>query len=158
VFCRAKVLVYDFLQQNKQRNAEAITRGLIEGKLSDLLASLNDLGVKTNINYEQALARAVPSVLRFQTLLVYLFQHYERFDDLLKAKNEYLRGTQLQHAMATIKKGQIYWDIIDYPELIIYLFKKENITDFKAKIALILTFWHNYVRRQPREERIEGSG
>jgi hypothetical protein len=53
----------------------------------------------------------------------------------------------LAQAIATISKGQIYWGDIDYPEVVIYTLKKDKIMDFKAKIALILTFWHSYVRR-----------
>jgi len=140
--------LYDWLRRTQEGKPEAITQELVRPKIEDLLGFLRkDIGISTSIPNELMSSKVIPSILRFRPLLTHLLEHFERFRQIVTTQSEYLRSAELAQAIATISKGQIYWGDIDYPEVVIYTLKKDKIMDFKAKIALILTFWHSYVRR-----------
>lgn len=146
VFRSLCVSLYDFLMKQQKSNPNTITQDLVESKLNNLFATLKtEIGINDNILSEITSAKVVPSTLRFRTFLAYLLERYGVFEDVAKAKSEYIESPKLAETIEILKRGQIYWGTIDFPEAIIYMFKKNNINDFNARIALILTFWHNYV-------------
>ncbi len=144
------IFLYNLIYDSKKLTFEEVNDQVIKEtaeKLVDLLKK--NLGKNSRFPFEKEtlVAEILPTMIRFKDLLRYFSRKYTKFNKLIEEKKSYLSSQEMLLVLDTLKKGQVYWGRIQFPEMLIYKFKKENVRGFRPNTALILTFWHNSVSR-----------
>jgi hypothetical protein len=147
IFRSVCISIYDRLRAN-MNGVQEITAENVDQDVRTLLENENvkKLG-KELIANDTFLSETTLKILKFKTLLMHFRRQFGQFDELVKAKRDYMQSAEFDSIIQTLRKGQIYWGKITYPETIIYSMKKEGAQTFESSIALILTFWHAYVQQ-----------
>lgn len=136
------VYLYNKLFIEKE-NVESLDKNLREemAKFLDLLKQQvpqhsGDLFLDETIN------KIIDSSLTFLPLLQYIGKKYESLKQKTRAND-----SEIDSIINTLKRGQVYWEEIRNPEMIVYRLKKEGIYDFKVNMATILSFWNSFQLR-----------
>lgn len=141
------VYLYDFIFNNKNCDFESLDKKKIEIYFNGFVKFLNDVKKQKSLPEisisEKISDKIVFTALSFRPLLLHLHNKYSqivRHEKLI----DIAFSEETNQIIDTIGKGQIYWQNIEHPEIIIYRLKKENISNPKTNIATILSFWNTF--------------
>lgn len=140
------VYLYDRIV-NEDCKFESIDNNTIESYFKEFIDFLNGIKKQNALPEIQVSKKTQDKIiltsLSFRNILLHLSKKYStiaRYDDQISTDTM----EEIDRIIDTLKKGQIYWKEIKHPEIIIYRFKKEDITGLKINTATILSFWNTF--------------